>query len=89
MKIIVKSKFKKDIKSFDQNIFDKVFSIIEVCEKNTFLELKNFLDIKKLKWYSNFFRIRIWDFRIWVKLDWEDLFFLRIKRRKDIYKIFP
>jgi mRNA interferase RelE/StbE len=42
-----------------------------------------------MKWFSDFYRIRIWDYRIGLKLEWNKIILLRIRNRKDIYNIFP
>jgi mRNA-degrading endonuclease RelE of RelBE toxin-antitoxin system len=42
-----------------------------------------------MKWFSDFYRIRIWDYRIGFKLEWDKLILLRIRNRNDIYNIFP
>lgn len=44
------------------------------------------IDIKKIKWYKNLYRIRIWDLRIVFKnIDWKN-YIEYIKPRWDIYK---
>jgi mRNA-degrading endonuclease RelE of RelBE toxin-antitoxin system len=40
-------------------------------------------------WYDNYYRIRIWDYRLWIKNDDDKCIVLRFKHRKDIYKNFP
>jgi len=45
--------------------------------------------IKKLAGYSAYYRIRIGDYRIGIKLAGDDLIFERVLHRKEIYKRFP
>lgn len=45
--------------------------------------------LKKLSGFSNFYRIRVGDYRLGVKILGEDIFFERVLHRKEIYKRFP
>jgi len=45
--------------------------------------------IKKLSWYSGFYRMRLGGYRIWFRLQWESIEILILKSRGDFYKIFP
>lgn len=89
MKLIIKKSFQEDIKNFDLKIYEKVLKIIEFLEKSDFLDFINLFDVKKNKWHKIYYRIRVWDYRIWVIYENDTITFVRIKLRKDIYKIFP
>jgi len=88
MKIIFSKKIYKDFNNIDDKILVKVNEIIILLSS-----IKNineiYLNIKKIKWFSNYYRIRIWDFRLWIKIDGDNITLLAIKHRKDIYKFFP
>ncbi len=48
------------------------------------------LDIKKMKGYQDYYRIRVGDYRIGCKVGEKgEVTFYRIKSRTDIYKVFP
>jgi mRNA interferase RelE/StbE len=48
------------------------------------------LDIKKMKGYQDYYRIRVGDYRIGRKVGKKsEITFYRIKSRADIYKVFP
>ena len=48
------------------------------------------LDIKKIRGYSEYYRIRVGIYRIGCKLEsGKRIIFYRVKSRNDIYKIFP
>ncbi len=48
------------------------------------------LDIKKMRGYSDYYRIRVGDYRIGCKLEAGNrIIFYRVKSREDIYKVFP
>ena len=62
------------------------------CLYSSWEKSKNINDISNVKimnWFNNFYRIRIWDYRIWFKLEWNKIILLRVRSRKDIYNIFP
>jgi len=53
---------------------------------NSVSEIKN---IKRLTGFTDYYRIRIGDYRIGIKLDKLTIIFSTINHRKDIYKKFP
>lgn len=89
MKLIIKKSFEEDIKNVDKWIIKKILKLIDFIEKNDFIDFINIFDVKKIKWYKKYYRVRIWDYRIWILYDDTNLYLVRIKLRKDIYKIFP
>jgi mRNA interferase RelE/StbE len=46
-------------------------------------------DLKKLKGYRDFYRIRIGNYRIGIKVEKGTIVFAALAHRKDIYRIFP
>ena len=46
-------------------------------------------NVKKLRGYKNFYRIRIGNYRIGFYLENNTLVFVRVLHRKDFYKYFP
>ncbi len=47
------------------------------------------LDIKKMRGYKNYYRIRMGNYRIGCRIEGNRIIFYRIKSRNDIYKVFP
>lgn len=45
--------------------------------------------LKKIQGYQDYYRIRVGDYRIGVKIDGDIVIVLRILHRKDIYRYFP
>ncbi len=88
MEIRIDKSFEKDVKKIKQpDIQKKVAILIEkIQEISSFQELTN---TKKIKGFSNFYRIRLGDYRIGVEIEDNTCIFLRILHRKDIYKYFP
>lgn len=47
------------------------------------------LDIKKMKGYRDYFRIRMGNYRIGCKIEKDKIIFYRVMSRDDIYRVFP
>lgn len=87
MKIIFEKKFLKDLEWLDKDISLKLKNLIENI--NSYDSTSQIKNLKKLVWYKTYYRIKIWDYRLWLKIENNELIFIRFKHRKDIYKIFP
>lgn len=90
MDIFFKPSFIKDFKKLPNDI--KV-DVKKVCMEDFLItkditELKQ-IDINFIKGFKNYFRIRIRDYRIGFKKEGQSIIFMRVRHRKDIYKIFP
>ena len=88
MELEFRDTFLKDLKRIkDAAIRKKVAAIISDAKNVvSLLELKN---VKKLEGNVDYYRIRIGDYRIGVKLQEKTLVFMRCLNRKDIYRYFP
>jgi mRNA interferase RelE/StbE len=88
MKVIFKKSFLKAISKLpDHRLKLKISGIIENTEEaSTLLEIKN---VSKMKGFDDFYRIRLGQYRIGIKLEDDILFFVAFAHRKDIYKLFP
>lgn len=88
MIIEIDESFKKDfLKLKNKEIEKRIIQKLNQLEKASNLnELSN---LKKMKWFDNFFRLRVWDYRIWFEFDWKKIILLRLRNRKDIYNVFP
>ncbi len=88
MKIDFKKSFSRDLKKInDKNILKKVKEVIDTIENSpNLIELKN---VKQLTSGGKYYRIRIGDYRIGIKLENEVLVFVRFLHRREIYRYFP
>ncbi len=88
MLIEYKESFKKDLENIsDKIILNKVASIINVIKESN--RLYNIPNIKKIKGFKDYYRIRIKNYRLGVKIGQNLITFIRILPRKDVYKYFP
>ena len=90
MDIFFKPSFIKDFKKLPKGT---KADVRKICSED-FLIAKNLteirqIDIKLIRGFKNYFRIRIGDYRIGFKKEDQVVVFMRVKHRKDIYKIFP
>lgn len=88
MKTEFKASFLKCIhKIADNNLKEKIIECIKNVELSD--NIKQINDLKKLKGHKTFYRIKLGDYRIGVKIDSEVVVFVTVAHRKDIYKLFP
>jgi mRNA interferase RelE/StbE len=88
MKVDFKKTFLKELeklknKSLKNSIYN---SIIQVELAESISEIKN---IKKLAGFEMYYRLRVGDYRIGLKLENDTVNFVIFEHRKDIYKTFP
>jgi mRNA interferase RelE/StbE len=88
MIIDFKKSFLKGLKNLSnkrlKNSINECIVQIEAVENIT--QIKN---IKKLSGYDNYYRIRVGDYRIGIKIEEQIVYFVVFEHRKDIYKGFP
>jgi mRNA interferase RelE/StbE len=88
MKINFKKSFLKELNRLNDNQLKQkiVDCILQVEVAQNLAEIKN---IKKLKGFESYFRIRINDYRIGINIENDTVNFVVFEHRKDIYKTFP
>mgnify|MGYP001607502037 CR=1 FL=1 len=88
MELEFRETFLKDVKGIrDAAAKKKVAAVISDAKRAASLfDLKN---AKKMEGSVSYYRIRIGDYRIGVKLQEKTLVFMRCLNRKDIYRYFP
>jgi len=89
MKILIDKSFVKDVdKVTDKKLLRNLNKlIIELENSNSLIELPN---VKKIKGYDSFFRIRIGNYRLGLEeISGKGICLTRFLHRKDIYKYFP
>ncbi|MBN8703188.1 MAG: type II toxin-antitoxin system RelE/ParE family toxin [Bacteroidetes bacterium] len=88
MKIEFKKSFLKDLKKLNNKNLKNAIAecIIQAESAENISEIKN---LKKLIGYSIYYRIRIGDYKIELKVENKTIYFVIIEHRKDIYTNFP
>jgi len=88
MKTEFKASFLKAVKKIkdDQLKADIVDAINNVESAQN---LNQIVNLKKLRGYKQYYRIRIGNYRIGIKLEANTIFFVEVDHRKNIYRIFP
>jgi mRNA interferase RelE/StbE len=80
--------FKRDlIKLKDRKTKTTIISLIELLKSTD--EIHSIPNIKKLKEYTNAYRAKIGIYRIGIYKFDDTLLLARLKKRNDIYKLFP
>ncbi len=88
MKVEFNGSFIKDLKAVrDKSVLARVKAAIEASEQADTLD--QITHLKKMRGEREYFRIRIGDFRLGLKLEGDTLVFIRFLNRKDIYRYFP
>jgi len=82
-------KFIKDLKKLKR--MPEFEAIRELCfiklpESACWSDLPN---LKKMQGYDNYYRILKGDYRIGIKIENDNLTFMRVLHRKEVYKYFP
>lgn len=89
MKIRYTKRFSKDLDSIvhDTKLRKRLLLVLEKLRQMVSLAEMN--DVRKIQGYEEYYRIRIGDYRLGVKVtkDWIEM--LRFLHRKDICKKFP
>jgi len=88
MKIEFRKSFAKDLLTIlDNNLLIKIEEVIEQVKQAE--KLSEVSNVKKLKGEVNYYRIRVGNHRIGIKLDGNLVLFIRVLHRKEIYRYFP
>jgi mRNA interferase RelE/StbE len=80
--------FQRDLKKIkDRTVLHEVRAVIEnVDNVDSVLDIPSF---KKLRGYTDYYRIRLRNYRIGVRIADDTVTFIRILHRRDIYRYFP
>jgi len=88
MIVKISKTFEKDLaKILDQKLKQAVFDIIKLVQQTQ--DLRGIPQLKKLKGYKEFYRIRLGQYRAGIAITKNSVEFLVLDNRKDIYNRFP
>jgi len=88
VKVAFEASFARDLRAIkDPRLLEQVAQVIaEVKTAETLSALKH---LSKLRGHTQFYRIRLGDYRIGIEVLGDEVIFVRILHRKDIYRYFP
>ncbi|MCL4705220.1 type II toxin-antitoxin system RelE/ParE family toxin [bacterium] len=88
MTLEFRKSFARDLKKIKEKlVLQQIKEIIEEVEQAANIGAIN--NLKQLKGGESYYRIRIGDYRIGLKLENERVVFVRFLHRKEIYRYFP
>ena len=88
MELEFRESFLKDVKRIKEKGVKKKIAAV-VTEAKAASSLSTIRNVKKMEGSESYYRVRIGDYRIGIKLQGATLVFLRCLHRKDIYRYFP
>ena len=88
MNVRIDKSFERDIKRIrDKDLLVKVADKVEQVQGAA--NQKEIKNLKKLKGFQSYYRIRLGDYRIGLSIEETKVDFIRFLPRKDVYKYFP
>jgi mRNA interferase RelE/StbE len=88
VRVSFEASFARDLKGIkDKALLRRVEQVIAEVKATTALsEIKNLV---KMRGYATFYRIRLGDYRIGIEVLEDEVVFVRMLHRRDIYRYFP
>ena len=88
MRAVFRKSFVRDAKKLkDQRAGEHVRAVIEAVESAS--ALVDVPNLAKMSGASGYYRVRIGDYRIGLFVEGDDVEFVRVLHRKDVYRYFP
>ncbi|MDO9130223.1 MAG: type II toxin-antitoxin system RelE/ParE family toxin [Anaerolineales bacterium] len=88
MKVLFETSFARDLKKIrNKRLLAQIQQVINQVKSAA--SVSDVADLKKMQGYDTFYRIRLGDYRIGVDISDEQVIFVRLLHRKDIYRYFP
>lgn len=88
MRTAFRKSFVRDVRKLKgRRIGEHVRSAIEAVESAS--SLADVPNLKKMSGASGYYRLRVGDYRIGLFVDGEEVEFVRVLHRKDVYRHFP
>lgn len=88
MDIRFERSFGRDLANIrDKKLLRRVKDIIDEVEGSG--DLSSISQLKKLKGYDTYYRVRLGDYRIGIEVLGDTLIFVRFLHRREVYSFFP
>ncbi|TKB97070.1 type II toxin-antitoxin system RelE/ParE family toxin [Pedobacter cryophilus] len=81
-------KFLKDLAAITSKSREKIETLV-FKDFSDDTNIETFGKVEKLKGYNSYFKIRVGNYRIGIKIENDIFSFERVLHRKEIYKFFP
>lgn len=88
MNVRYEARFERDLRSIrNKNLLQRIRNVInEVKKAENTHQISN---LKKLKGYETFYRIKLSDYRIGIEIVEDEIIFVRFLHRREVYRFFP
>ena len=87
MKVKFEESFEKDLRKIDdRKVLRKLKVVIEEVKAAETASVKN---LKKLRGYETFYRIKLGNYRIGIEIIDAEFIFTRFLHRREVYRYFP
>jgi mRNA interferase RelE/StbE len=88
VQVAFEASFTKDLKAIrDKGLLRQIDRAI--AEVKTAAALSEIRHLGKMRGYATFFRLRVGDYRVGIEVVEDEVIFVRVLHRKDIYRYFP
>ena len=89
MKLLYGKRFNKDLDAIrhEAKVKKKLLELIEQIKETD--SLANLKGVRKIEGYKNYFRIKVGNYRLGIKLTKKRIELIRFLHRKEIYRRFP
>lgn len=88
MKVAFRESFLRDLRAIkDQSVLRRIREVIDNVEQAD--KPTDISNLKKLRGEGQYYRIRIGEHRLGLKIEADTVSFVRVLNRKDIYRYFP
>jgi len=89
MKLLYGKRFSKDLDAIrhEAKVKKKLLELIEQIKETD--SLANLKSVRKIEGYQNYFRIKVGNYRLGIKLTKKRIELIRFLHRKEIYRRFP
>lgn len=88
MNVKYEASFEKDLRNIqNKNLLQKIKVAIDDVKKAA--DVRQIANLRKLRGYETFYRIKIGDYRIGVEIIKDEIIFTRFLHRREVYRFFP
>lgn len=88
MKVWIDKSFEKDLKALTNlKVRNRLADLIELVQDAATPE--NIPRLAKIQGFDTFYRIRLGDYRVGIEMTNDEIIFLRVLHRKEVYRYFP